>query len=84
MARVILHSSAARIAAGGRTEIEVDAHNVRYLLEELEFHYPGLIDALGLGSRMAVAIDGEIYQAPLLKPLAPDSEVYFLPLIGGG
>ena len=33
---------------------------------------------------MAVAIEGQIYQDPFLERIAPDSEVYFLPRIGGG
>jgi hypothetical protein len=33
---------------------------------------------------MAVAIDGQIYQDPFLEPISPNSEVFFLPRIGGG
>ena len=33
---------------------------------------------------MAVAIDGEIYQDPYPETIDADSEVYFLPKIGGG
>jgi len=31
-----------------------------------------------------VAIDGEITNEPLLEPLEPESEVHFLPRVGGG
>ena len=34
--------------------------------------------------RAAVAIDGEIYNDPLLEAVEPDSEVHFLPRVGGG
>jgi len=34
--------------------------------------------------RMAMAIDGEIYQDAHLAPLGPDSEIYLIPKIGGG
>jgi hypothetical protein len=34
--------------------------------------------------RMAMAIDGEIYQDAYLAPLGPDSEIYLIPKIGGG
>ena len=37
-----------------------------------------------LEAGMAIAIDGEIYADPFLEPIGPDSEVYFLPRIGGG
>jgi len=32
----------------------------------------------------AVAIDGEIFQEPYLEPVYKESEVHFLPMIGGG
>jgi hypothetical protein len=34
--------------------------------------------------RMAMAIDGEIFQDAHLAPLGPDSEIYLIPKIGGG
>ena len=52
------------------------------LVAALEARFPGFSQSLEAG--MAVAIDGEIYQTPLLEPISPDSEVHFLPLIGGG
>ena len=33
---------------------------------------------------MAVAIDGEIFQDAYAEKLAPDSEVFLIPKIGGG
>jgi hypothetical protein len=33
---------------------------------------------------MAVAIDGEIIEDPLLEPIRPESEIHFLPRISGG
>ena len=65
----------------GRARLEVEASNVRALLAELEERFPGLGEVLGEG---AVAIDGEIVNDPLLEPVGPDSEVHFLPKLGGG
>ena len=48
----------------------------------LEERFPGI--GPELEREMAVAIDGEIYQDPFLETIAPESEVYFLPRIGGG
>ena len=65
----------------GRARLEVDGRNVRALLETLEQRFPGLGHELAKG---AIAIDGEIVNDPLLEPIDPDSEIHFLPRIGGG
>jgi molybdopterin converting factor small subunit len=62
--------------------VEVDAPDVRRLFEELERRFPGI--GSPLRTEVAVAIDGEIVNDPLLEPIEPDSEVHFLPRIGGG
>ena len=61
---------------------EVECGSVRELIAALDAKFPGLGEQLRSG--MAVAIDGEIYSDALLEPLEPDSEVHFLPSIGGG
>jgi sulfur-carrier protein len=66
---------------GGEREIEVEAGNVRVLLERLEARFPGCREAL---AKSAVAIDGQIYQDAFLEPLAPGSEVFFMQRIEGG
>lgn len=68
-------------SVGAEVELELAARNVRELLAELERRFPGLGTRLG---ENAIAIDGEIIQEPLLEPIAPESEVHFLPPIGGG
>jgi molybdopterin converting factor small subunit len=65
----------------GRGRLEVEAANVRALLAALDERFPGLGEILGSA---AIAIDGEIINDPLLEPIDPDSEVHFLPKIGGG
>lgn len=72
---------ALRERAGGCEQLRVEAADVRRLLAELERRFPGLGAAL-VGA--AVAIDGEIFPDPLLEPVGPDSEVHFLPRVGGG
>jgi molybdopterin converting factor small subunit len=81
MARVIL-SGRLQILAGGAAEIEIDAANVRELLHALERHLPGIGKRVEEG--LAIAIDGDIVQEPLLEPVGPGSEVHFLPPIQGG
>lgn len=68
--------------AGGQTELEIEAADVRRLIATLEQRFPGI--GPELEREMAVTIDGQIYQDPFLERIAPGSEVYFLPRIGGG
>lgn len=82
MAQVILQGDLARRFTGGQAALEVAAADYSTLLAELERRYPGLVSAIGV--RTAVAIDGEIFHDPLHEPIGPDSEVHFMPLIGGG
>ena len=82
MARVILTGGLTRHLTGGKTEFEVDAKNVRALIRELDARYPGL--GPQLESEMSVAIDGEIHNEPFLQPVAPASEVCFVPRLRGG
>src|SRR5215472_992138 len=58
------------------------ATNVPGLILDLDRCFPGLGHQIDEG--MALAIDGEIYQDAYLAPLAPDSEIYLVPKIGGG
>lgn len=82
MATVIFQTTFARRYTDGQTALRCEADNYATLVAELEARFPGFSHSLEGG--MAVAIDGEIYQTPLLEAIAPDSEVHFLPLIGGG
>jgi molybdopterin converting factor small subunit len=82
MARVVLTSGLSGQYTGGETEIEVSASTFRALVRALDARFPGLGEHLE--AEMAVAIDGEIFQDPFVEPIGPDSEVYFLPKIGGG
>jgi|ETNmetMinimDraft_31_1059906.scaffolds.fasta_scaffold68804_2 molybdopterin converting factor small subunit len=81
MARVVLPQALAE-RAGGQVEHEIPARNVRALLSALDARFPGL--AAELEGRMAVAIDGEIHNDPMLEPIEESSEVHFLPPVRGG
>ena len=81
MARVVL-SGTLKLLAGGASEIEVEARDVRQLLRELGSRYPEL--APHLESGYAIAIDGEIFQDAWFSPIAPDSEIHLVPAIRGG
>jgi molybdopterin converting factor small subunit len=75
-------AGALRALAGGREWIDVPARSVRELIDALDRSFPGLGERLRSG--VAVAIDGEIIQEPLLEPIQPTSEVHFLPQVSGG
>jgi len=67
---------------GGAERVEMEAADVRSLVQTLDARFPGF--ARRLGTHFAVAIDGEILQDAWLEPLPPGSEVCFLPAISGG
>jgi molybdopterin converting factor small subunit len=66
----------------GAEHLELDVADVRGLFRALDERFPGIAEVLR--DEVAVAIDGEIVSDPLLEPIEPDSEVHFLPKIGGG
>ena len=82
MAKVVLPLEVARTFAAGVREVEVPARDVRELIEALDERFPGI--GARLRTRMAVAIDGEIFQEPFIEAVRERSEVYFLPAIEGG
>lgn len=71
-----------REATGGKAEVEVEAKNLRQLLDQLAEAYPGLRPQIRRG--VSVSIDGAIYNDSWFQPIAPDSEVVLLPRIVGG
>lgn len=81
MATVFLPRGLARLT-GGRERVVIAAESYRELRAALEARFPELREPLGSG--MAVAIDGEIVEDPLLEPIRPESEIHFLPRISGG
>ena len=82
MAKVVLQREVARAFADGQLEFDIAADNIRQIIQRLDDDYPGI--GARLRERTAVAIDGEIFQDPLLQTVAVDSEVYFLPMIEAG
>ena len=75
---------------GGQQKVQVAGRTVRQVVENLEHAFPGLQAELYdaqediLMPGMAVVIDGETSQLGLLGRVREDSEVHFLPALGGG
>ena len=76
--------------AGGQQNVQIAGHTVRQIVDNLEHAFPGMLDELYdaeediLMPGMAVVIDGETSQLGLLAHVREDSEVHFLPALGGG
>ena len=71
-----------RAATDGRAEVEVEAKNLREMLDRLAQAYPGIKPQIERG--VSVSIDGLIYNDSWFTPVDPDSEVVLLPRIIGG
>jgi molybdopterin synthase sulfur carrier subunit len=74
--------------SGGAMQVTIDATSVRQIVDRLETLYPGmkaaLVDDDDLHPHVAVAVDGEVSVLGLLEPVETDSEVHFIPALGGG
>ena len=73
---------------GGVKQTQVEARNVRQLVNALEEQFPGIRDRLlednQVRSNLAVSIDGEVARMGLLERVGESSEVHFVPAISGG
>jgi molybdopterin converting factor small subunit len=65
-----------------RTEVEVEASNLRELLSGLAEKYPAIRPQLDRG--VSVAIDGRVYNDSWFQPISEDSEVVLLARLKGG
>jgi molybdopterin synthase sulfur carrier subunit len=72
----------------GIERVEAPGENLRQVIAALEAAYPGLGDRLlkddGISPGLAVSIDGAFTNRGLLAKVQPESEIHFLPAIGGG
>ena len=73
---------------GGVKQVDFEARNVRQVVNQLDELYPGmkgrLLEDGQIRSNLAVSIDGEIARLGLMERLNENSEVHFVPAIGGG
>ena len=77
-----------REMTGGAARVTVEGATVREVVEALDRLYPGIKPRLCRGDALApglhVSIDDVMTTRGLLAPVRPESEVHFLPAIGGG
>ncbi len=75
---------------GGKQQVQVPGATVRQVINNLEKEYPGTREWLiddeedDLIPGVAVIVDGETSLMGLLERVQENSEVHFLPAIGGG
>ena len=73
---------------GGQQRVQAVGLTVRQVIDSLENTYPGIIHFLcddgGIAPNMAVVVDGETSYMGLLEKVQENSEIHFLPAIGGG
>lgn len=75
---------------GGQKILQVAGGSVRQIINNLEKDYPGvrawLCDEEGVDllPGIAVIVDGDASQLGLMERVGEDSEVHFLPALGGG
>ena len=72
----------------GKSKVDIEGSSVRQIITHLESQYPGIRDRLVDDNRIkgniSVAVDGEITPLGMLEKVGENSEVHFLPAIGGG
>ena len=87
MATVFIPSLMQKLT-GGESRVRIEGSSVRRIVDNLDRAYPGIKDRLvengRIKSNISVAIDGEITPLGMLGKVGEDSEVHFLPAIGGG
>ena len=77
-----------RDLTNGQQTVTAPGATVRQVIEALDAAYPGLRERLCDGNVLrpgiAVAVGTQVAPLGLAQPLGPESEVHFLPAIGGG
>jgi sulfur-carrier protein len=73
---------------GGQERVDVPGKSIRELVRQLGDQFPGIDQQLlqdgDIRPSIAVSIDGEIATGGVLDPVNEDSEVHFIPALGGG
>ena len=87
MAKIFIPTMLQSLTAGVK-QVDLDARNVRQIIERLDELYPGMKDRLvedgEIRSNLAIAIDGDVAIMGMLEKVGENSEVHFVPAIGGG
>jgi len=87
MATVVIPALLRKLT-GGKDRTLATGATLKEIIDDLERQFPGFRERVvadgDLVGSLAVSIDGEIITGGLMEPVQPDSEVHFVPAIGGG
>jgi sulfur-carrier protein len=87
MATVIVPALLRKLT-GGKDRVAAQGRNIRQIVDDLERQFPGikaqLVEDGELKPSIAVSVNGEMGLGGLMDPVEDNSEIYFLPAIGGG
>ena len=82
MVRVLLTDSISKSYTGGSVNLNL-CFKRKTVNTSIDEKYPGLGSEIN-NRALSISIDGDIYQDAFIEDLQPDSEITFLPKIGGG
>jgi molybdopterin synthase sulfur carrier subunit len=72
----------------GEHRVKVEGSTIRQIINSLEESYPGfkdrILDNNQIKPNISVAVDGEVTTLGMLEKVGENSEVHFLPALGGG
>ena len=84
----VIIPSLLRKFTGGIERVNVPGKSIRELVQHLGQQFPGIDQQLlvdgDIRPSIAVSIDGEITTGGVLDAVNQDSEVHFIPALGGG
>ncbi len=87
MAKIFIPTMLQSLTAGTK-QVDLEARNVRQVIERLDEMYPGIKDRLvedgEIRPALAIALDGDVAIMGMLEKVGENSEVHFVPAIGGG
>jgi molybdopterin synthase sulfur carrier subunit len=87
MATVIIPALLRKLT-GGKDRTTASGATLRDIINDLEQQFPGFRDRVvehgDLAGSVAVSIDGEIITGGLSESVRAESEIHFVPAIGGG
>lgn len=77
-----------RELSGGIQSVELEAKNIRAVVQQLDAMFPGFKDRIctdgNISPSLQVSIDSVITSRGMIAKIQPHSEVHFIPAIGGG
>lgn len=88
MASTVFIPALMRKLSGGKDRTTATGATLCAIVDDLERQFPGFRDRVvednDLAGSVAVSVNGEIITGGLSEPIPANSEIHFVPAIGGG